>query len=457
MSFEESSTAVWFEDDNSAHINDDQFGSKLISMEEGRKIIQSVVHVNKMTENVSQNLQNSPLSPKFYLLMNSSSCLSRSDLLSAQYHEQRLNEVIHISGLKRIPIEGDGNCCFTALAHAVKLLHSNGILSVKQEMENLPLDYTVSPQVMSTKIKQIVYEEWIKFEHEYKEFLLDDEDFVEEAGKFLRNGFFISSLGDTVIKAASNALGMPIIVLTSIDEIPVLKFQPRIFHVHAPLIVAYNQFGAGHYDALSYTTSLSQPSISESEVHAGVNCPNRSSGHKDLMCKCGLNNKKDSMIASCCERLHYSSRCPCLKQATSCCENCRCKNCENKYGRRPTITAVEPTTRRRQVHDLRSTYKSNAKFLVEKHETISKVSWSHHETLLILEVEMFLMQQTDTATTVENIHELYHDLLRLMQMNNIAIAVGSKSLSSIAYKLRQLQKLKQTLSSLFCRSPGTSC
>ncbi len=75
---------------------------------------------------------------------------------------------------------------------------------------------------------------------------------------FYRMVFFASDLGDTLVMALSNALSIPIIVLTSNPNVPFITFWPRTFAIFTPIILTYNQYGTGHYDALQYYKSIDE-------------------------------------------------------------------------------------------------------------------------------------------------------------------------------------------------------
>ena len=73
----------------------------------------------------------------------------------------------------------------------------------------------------------------------------------EQASDFLHSGEFASNVGDLVIAAISNILKAPIVVFTSVKNMPVVIQHPT----HSPtlnmdpIFLAYNQFGSGHYSA----------------------------------------------------------------------------------------------------------------------------------------------------------------------------------------------------------------
>ena len=59
-----------------------------------------------------------------------------------------------------------------------------------------------------------------------------------------------SDLGDTVLLALSNALGIPIIVFSSITNHSIINIMPRDLKTSVPVHLAYLQYGAGHYEQM---------------------------------------------------------------------------------------------------------------------------------------------------------------------------------------------------------------
>ena len=58
-------------------------------------------------------------------------------------------------------------------------------------------------------------------------------------------------MGDLFLTALANVLKMVIVVITSAINMPYIQVHPREGNVsHKPVIVAYDQSGPGHYDAL---------------------------------------------------------------------------------------------------------------------------------------------------------------------------------------------------------------
>lgn len=84
-----------------------------------------------------------------------------------------------------------------------------------------------------------------EFVEEYQGFIKGDQ-LHREAEKFLSSVEFASSVGDPAITALSDVLKTPIVLLTSVENMPVYIQHPT--HCQTlnmnPIFLAYNQFGA---------------------------------------------------------------------------------------------------------------------------------------------------------------------------------------------------------------------
>ena len=57
---------------------------------------------------------------------------------------------------------------------------------------------------------------------------MSEEDSIDaEADKFEKDGFFASNLGDSVLTAIANVIGMQIVVFTAQESCPVIHISPR--------------------------------------------------------------------------------------------------------------------------------------------------------------------------------------------------------------------------------------
>ena len=106
----------------------------------------------------------------------------------------------------------------------------------------------------------------------------------------MQDGHYLSELGNTMPLAVANALGVSLVILTSIPSSPVFFIGPHS-HTSDILHLAYTSFGTGHYDGLVLKENNSQ-SLTDATI-----------------CRCSVNSKhtKENYVA--CN--HHSGRHPC--------------------------------------------------------------------------------------------------------------------------------------------------
>ena len=148
----------------------------------------------------------------------------------------------------------------------------------------------------------------------------------EEVQKFLQMQYYDSEIGNAMPLAMARALGVPLVILTSIVGCPLIHVTPPHCESSAPLFLAYIQCGGGHYDMAEF--------IGDGKAHLD-----------SISCRCRVNRKKD--VQACADSKRYKSRCKCFKNKSSCTIACLCKGCKNPFGERPS----RPVQRKRQRHE----------------------------------------------------------------------------------------------------------
>lgn len=309
--------------------------SHIITIEEITCILENSIHLYSVTKSMSQK-ECSLMNYQFFPFMSSLSSLFFSKVSaptdSNEECPSELDSLITSWKMKRISILGDGNCCFSAVAHG--LLNTPAVSSLNRTHPELNLS---SVGVLSQQLRQIVVKEWKENADYYAAFLVDC-NVREEADKFLQSGWFDSDLGDTVLLALANSLGVHFVVFTTLECHPLVHVTPKIVLCNCPVYLAYTHRGCGHYDAVmesSDTTNQEPPSSSQEQSES---------------CTCGKN-------LSTSERMHCTEiatkyttiiRCACLKSGRKCTVKCRCRNCGNEYGTRPNSSDTETPSRKRR-------------------------------------------------------------------------------------------------------------
>ena len=75
------------------------------------------------------------------------------------------------------------------------------------------------------------------------------EEIASKVNEFRGTGVFDREIGDVVMKACSNILRIPIMLITSSQSVPCVPFFPDDPLSNDPIFIAYHCYGAGHYDA----------------------------------------------------------------------------------------------------------------------------------------------------------------------------------------------------------------
>ena len=117
----------------------------------------------------------------------------------------------------------------------------------------------------------------------------------EEAESFLKDGNFASPIGDTMVTALSNALGVPMFIFSSIPDHSVISMLPRQVHVSVPIYLAFTHCGPGHYDGIVIGNDKFGIQGNGSSVDVTDQLESQS---KPDFCNCGKNDKRGKHIAA---------------------------------------------------------------------------------------------------------------------------------------------------------------
>lgn len=331
----------------------------------------------------------------------------------AEVHAKRLTNILESCSMCKHTIEGDGNCCFSAVAYS--LISNLHLLTEpnKQFLQDLGVDLSVDMSTLAIQLRKVTVREWIENSSYYDGFLIDT-CIEQEASKFLDPGYFYGDLADMMIPALSNALQTPIVVFSSIECHPFLCVTPETQKISVPLMVAFTQFGPGHYDGV-----IPKDRISE---HA-----------KSTKCSCGKNDRNGGTH---CNAVKYKyttiCRCPCLKNNTACTELCKCKNCCNPHGRQES---TGDTHKRKRSKHAWQKYKhmSSIEFAHSKLERVSTGPLTKVEFFLLENILSYCNSEEDTETTPESIHKIYETIVSSASQTDLGnIPLSHKTIQEIA-------------------------
>ena len=163
--------------------------------------------------------------------------------------------------------------------------------------------------------------EWLgSYRLEYEKFLTNlDAEYENEASDFLKDGHYDSNLGSTMPLAMSNALGVSLVILTSLPSTPCFYITPRSEpSTQLVLYLAYTSIGPGHYDGLVVKEKI------------GNKVPSNK-----IKCRCGVNSHDKEKYIACAHQVGRHSSCRCLLNSQPCSALCGRKGCDNPNGKRP--------------------------------------------------------------------------------------------------------------------------
>ena len=152
------------------------------------------------------------------------------------------------------PVPGDGNCFFHAVSfQLLKLMSGENGRSTQERLLNLGISPNQSMASIAAVLRQRIVDEWQgPFVDEYQQFFQDSElDVYTEAENFRQSGEFSRPLGDAMPLAMANILQMPIVLITSAQNMPIVTITPRRIADEVSVVLAYTQRGVGHYDAVT--------------------------------------------------------------------------------------------------------------------------------------------------------------------------------------------------------------
>ena len=119
-------------------------------------------------------------------------------------------------------------------------------------------------QGVAIRLRQLAVNEWLENSASYQEFMMDN-DIKLEAPKFLSSGFYHSDLADTMVLSLANALEATITVFSSVECHPLFCVTPRKQITSTPIMIAFTQFGSGHYDGVLPKQKPTEESIEKEQ------------------------------------------------------------------------------------------------------------------------------------------------------------------------------------------------
>ena len=113
-----------------------------LSIDEAKEIIHDTLNMAEIASNMDTLFSRSPLLQKQFLPFPTSVtqlvCSAEAD---QKEHQDRLDQVIHLCGMTRLSVTGEGNCCFIAIAEALRNLYNNSSTNIQGDTKSLPVNF----------------------------------------------------------------------------------------------------------------------------------------------------------------------------------------------------------------------------------------------------------------------------------------------------------------------------
>lgn len=183
---------------------------------------------------------------------------------SSQRNSTSLDDILANYSMHRVLISPNGNCFFLTIAYALRheIPKQPDSEEILQHLASLGLESCSSGEDVCVKLRKLMFDEWMTHPDLYQHFLSGEQIFESEAKLFLNNGHFATDLGNAMPLAMANALKLPIVIFTEMENMPVLPITPRETIKCMPIFLTFDQSGPGHYDAVEMPLSkCTQPSI----------------------------------------------------------------------------------------------------------------------------------------------------------------------------------------------------
>ena len=374
-----------------------------LSEEQMHSILTSSKSMQELCSYIQEAGQFGRFDPNIVTFVKSTLTLLHSKF-SSQRNSTSLDDILANYSMHRVLISPNGNCFFLAIAYALRheIPKQPDSEEILQHLASLGLESCSSGEDVCVKLRKLMFDEWMTHPDLYQHFLTGEQIFESEAKLFLNNGHFATDLGNAMPLAMANALKLPIVIFTEMENMPVLPITPRETIKCMPIFLTFDQSGPGHYDAVEMPLSkCTQPS---KDIPKKVIEPST-----DDSCRCGQGTKKDKKDTISCDV--FKKRCKCFQGIRGCTNRCRCLGCANPYGknngerqRSNSITG----TRKRRAPQMSSEIMSGKDFMSKKPNPGVNSQWTFFEELVL--VQLIQLQFSENDIDMAAVHFQFNQL-----------------------------------------------
>jgi hypothetical protein len=153
-----------------------------------------------------------------------------SDNLEVTEANNRLNNVIKGYGFEKIDVSPDGDCLFASILFQIQQVISSDkeYLSYLLSLGLGPFDTQAKDsKIQITLLRELMVKEWLANRQEYEGYITGNEtEYVDIVIKYKQSGVYDGEFGNLMVLSLSNALKVNIVLLSSMENFPVVPFLP---------------------------------------------------------------------------------------------------------------------------------------------------------------------------------------------------------------------------------------
>ena len=161
----------------------------------------------------------------------------------------RMLEVTRSLGFDIIPVTGNGDCFFTSVSVQLLQILSDCPNEHRDFLQSLGITAGTTSDELAQTLWTLVVDEWLSNRDEYRSFFAGIELKAEPA-RFRRGGEFAGALGDALPIGMSNVLRIPILIFTTVHNMPIVSVTLRVTLNNAVICVSYLHEGPVMYCGL---------------------------------------------------------------------------------------------------------------------------------------------------------------------------------------------------------------
>ena len=377
------------DEDETEHCLPDEDEDMVISEEQIKKTITCVENIVVVTEHILRLGENLRFNSNYVTLLKSALCL-----LACRNNSPSPDATTHLTtnlSAYKMEIVCRENCLLTILFNALSDVWSDELQGVFGPIDSLSL-------------RTLVIQELHENQDAYSKFMLNEQrSFSDELLRLESSVTVTSELLNCIPLALSNCLRIPVIIFTGMLNFPIVPLVPCVPLVSSqPVHIAYDSFVVQFFNVRKIPEKVKPFNA----IRSHLSDPDAT--RKPCRCGTGASKAKDS--SSC-----VGIKCKCSASGNSC-ENCRCLNCANPFGKRveksPSSRATISRKRRRH---FRSNPKTDLQFLSKStKEEMPRWDWELFEKILLIELtrENLESGDLDVIGLCEVISKLRQGLLR---------------------------------------------